>query len=226
MVAWCHVQATCWNLLAVLRCLEAIPSRFQKQDLKWYDYFHVFFTRDFQFVKINVFKWLRKKQNLGCIPIPWEKVLGGLPWLARLNLDGIDQRSTSPKSGCFFSVGFFFHFVAMTDQPVLFGAFVSEWKCGEISEKKVPFEHFKKLSTFLTNERGRTNFMTFPTLFQFQGEGTTCRLFFWPWFPKKPKLERFHQVKVGKLWCWPWKAANDWPLNWSEKIHHFQQPTS
>lgn len=124
MVAWCHVQATCWNLLAVLRCLEAIPSRFQKQDLKWYDYFHVFFTRDFQFVKINVFKWLRKKQNLGCIPIPWEKVLGGLPWLARLNLDGIDQRSTSPKSGCFFLVGFFFHFVAMTDQPVLFGAFV------------------------------------------------------------------------------------------------------
>ena len=89
--------------------------------------FSCFFHKGFPISKDQCVQMAKEKTKPWLYPNPMRKGAGRAPMVGQVKpwRDWPKKVKPSPKSGCFFSVGFFFHFVAMTDQPVLFGAFVS-----------------------------------------------------------------------------------------------------
>ena len=184
--------------------------------------FSCFFHKGFPISKDQCVQMAKEKTKPWLYPNPMRKGAGRAPMVGQVKpwRDWPKKYFTKIRVFFFWWDSFFILSQWRINPLGVWGVckWMKEWKCGCASRiKKV-----QKAVHIFDQRTGQDQLDDLSNTLPVPGRRHNLSIV----FLAKPKLERFHQVKVGKLWCWPWKAANDWPLNWSEKIHHFQQPTS
>lgn len=167
--------------------------------------FSCFFHKGFPICKDQCVQMAKEKTKPWLYPNPMRKGAGRAPMVGQVKPWRDWPKKYFTKIRVFFFGGILFSFCRNDGSTrFVWGVCPHFWPTNGAGPTSWPFQHS-------SSSRAKAQ-----PVDCFSGHG----------FPRSQNWRDFHQVKVGKLWCWPWKAANDWPLNWSEKIHHFQQPTS